>query len=36
MYSVDISVDWSMPNIVKTEKEEAKQKGEESEGMHAL
>lgn len=36
MYFVDISVDWRMPNIAKTEKEEAKQKGEEGKGMRAL
>lgn len=36
MWFVDASADRNMPNIAKTEDEEAKQKGEECGGMHAL
>lgn len=33
---VAISADRGMPNCAKTEREEAKQKGEEGEGMHVV
>lgn len=36
MYFVDSSGDGSIPNITKTEKKEANQKGKEGKGMHTL